>query len=194
MKKQAAGLLLALGCITLFAGGCANKEVVKPGESLAPTATVAGQDEPESAGTAPAAGQTEESSATNQGSAADVELTPVTSADLAAALEDIYFDFDRYTLSREARDILVKNAQLLKKELDGKLQIAGHCDERGSDEYNLALSESRAKTAMQYLIALGVPAERLTVIGYGKEKPAAAGHDEASWAMNRRDEFQILGQ
>jgi peptidoglycan-associated lipoprotein len=73
-----------------------------------------------------------------------------------------------------------------------KVQIEGNCDERGSDEYNLALGEKRAKSAMKYLETLGVPAERLSVISYGKEKPADPGHDEAAWAKNRRDEFVLI--
>jgi peptidoglycan-associated lipoprotein len=72
------------------------------------------------------------------------------------------------------------------------VQIQGNCDERGSDEYNLALGERRAKVAMDYLATLGVPAERLSIISYGKEKPVDPGHDEAAWAKNRRDDFAII--
>ncbi len=103
----------------------------------------------------------------------------------------IYFDFDSYNLSGAARSDLVKNAKLLKKDSVGKVRIEGNCDERGSDEYNLALGEKRANVAMRYLVTLGIPAERLSVISYGKEKPADPGHDEAAWARNRRDEFAV---
>lgn len=75
-----------------------------------------------------------------------------------------------------------------------KIQIEGHCDERGSDAYNLALGERRAKAALQYLVTLGIPDKRLSVISYGKEKPADPGHDETSWSKNRRDEFVIVTQ
>ncbi|HYS43726.1 MAG TPA: OmpA family protein, partial [Geobacteraceae bacterium] len=88
---------------------------------------------------------------------------------------------------------LNKNAEyLLKKSVSLKIQIEGHCDERGSDEYNLALGEKRAKAALNYLVTLGVPAARLSFISYGKEKPADPGHDDAAWAKNRRDEFAIV--
>jgi peptidoglycan-associated lipoprotein len=109
------------------------------------------------------------------------------------AFEKIYFDFDSYVLSQQARDVLSKNADLLKnKDTSLKIQIEGNCDERGSDEYNLALGEKRAKSAFNYLVTLGVPAERLSVISYGKEKPVDPGHDEAAWAKNRRDEFVVI--
>jgi peptidoglycan-associated lipoprotein len=80
----------------------------------------------------------------------------------------------------------------MKKNDSVNIQIAGHCDERGSDEYNLALGEKRAKAAMDYIVTLGIPASRLSTLSYGKEKPLDPGHDEAAWAKNRRDEFTII--
>jgi len=89
--------------------------------------------------------------------------------------------------------VLYKNAELLLKvQPDAKVKIEGHCDERGSAEYNLALGERRAKSAMQYLVTLGVKADRVSIISYGKEKPAVDGHDDAAWAKNRRAEFVII--
>ena len=79
----------------------------------------------------------------------------------------------------------------MKKNSALKVRIEGHCDERGSDEYNLALGERRAKAAMNYLVTLGIADKRLSVISYGKEKPVDPGHDEAAWAKNRRAEFVI---
>jgi peptidoglycan-associated lipoprotein len=109
------------------------------------------------------------------------------------AFENIYFDFDKSELSKDARDVLSKNGDILLKGKPAiKIQIAGNCDERGSAEYNLALGERRAKSAQQYLITLGVSPDRLSIISYGKEKPAVDGNDEAAWAKNRRDEFTIM--
>lgn len=109
----------------------------------------------------------------------------------ATAFENIYFDFAKSDLRPESRDTLSKNAELMLKVRAGAtVTIEGHCDERGSAEYNLALGERRAKSAMQYLITLGVPAERLSTISFGKEKPAVDGHDEAAWSKNRRAEFK----
>ncbi len=109
------------------------------------------------------------------------------------ALERIFFDFDSFQLTSVARDTLVKNAKVILAKGE-KLRIEGHCDERGSDEYNLALGERRAKAAMQYLVTLGVPSGNLSVISYGKEKPADPGHTETAWAKNRRDEFVVGAQ
>jgi peptidoglycan-associated lipoprotein len=113
-------------------------------------------------------------------------------AALQKALERIYFDFDSFVLTAPSRDALDKNAALLAKNNPVKVQIEGHCDERGSDEYNLALGEKRAKAALSYLVTLGISPERLSIISYGKEKPLDMGHDEASWAKNRRAEFMVM--
>lgn len=110
------------------------------------------------------------------------------------SLEKVYFDFDSHTLSPAARDALADNGRLLGTNNGVKVRIEGHCDDRGSDEYNLALGEKRARAAFNYLTAMGIPAENLSVISYGKEKPAVTGNDEAAWAKNRRDEFIVLSK
>ena len=109
-----------------------------------------------------------------------------------AAMENIYFDFDKFTLSAEARKTLADNAEYLKANSGTQVVIEGHCDERGSDEYNLALGESRALAAKNYLVSLGISARQLSVISYGEEKPAAMGSNEAAWAKNRRAEFKAV--
>ena len=109
-----------------------------------------------------------------------------------AAMGNIYFDFDQFTLSAEARKTLADNANYLKANSGIQVVVEGHCDERGSDEYNLALGESRALAAKNYLVSLGVSAKRLSVISYGEERPAAMGHDEEAWAKNRRAEFKAV--
>jgi peptidoglycan-associated lipoprotein len=131
--------------------------------------------------------------------AADRAAAEKAAADKAAAdkavessLKMINFDFDSYVLSQPARDVLYNNADYLLKKYKGKVKLEGHCDERGSDEYNLALGEKRAKAAMDYLSTLGVPPEQLSIISYGKERPLDAGHGEDSWAKNRRVEFVIV--
>ncbi len=106
----------------------------------------------------------------------------------------VYFDFDKYNLRPDARTALEFNARLLKKNPDVNVLIEGHCDERGTVEYNLALGEKRAKSAMDYIKSLGIDASRLRIISYGKERPVALGHDEASWAKNRRAKFTITSQ
>lgn len=105
--------------------------------------------------------------------------------------EDIYFDYDAYTLSEPAKRILDEKVAFLKRYPKAKVTIEGYCDERGTTEYNLALGERRANSALQYIVNSGASRTSLTTISYGKERPAAAGHDEASWAKNRRDHFVL---
>jgi peptidoglycan-associated lipoprotein len=106
----------------------------------------------------------------------------------------VYFDFDKYNLVDSATRALDINAQLLKDNPDLVVRIEGNCDERGTVEYNLSLGEKRANAAKKYLMDLGIAEGRLQTISYGKEKPVALGHDEASWAKNRRDDFRIISQ
>ncbi|MEW5876004.1 MAG: peptidoglycan-associated lipoprotein Pal [Candidatus Zixiibacteriota bacterium] len=113
----------------------------------------------------------------------------VSSEELAGQLRVIYFDFDQYNLRDDARRDLDFNAEVLKQNPDAVLVIEGHCDERGTNEYNLALGERRAQAAKDYLSRLGVDASRLSIISYGEERPSAMGHDEAAWSKNRRAEF-----
>jgi peptidoglycan-associated lipoprotein len=110
----------------------------------------------------------------------------------AVDLQRIQFDFDRYVLTPQARDILAGNAAYLKAHPEIKVVIDGYCDDRGSDEYNLALGERRALAAKQFIISLGVPPESLSTISYGEENPLDAGNHEGAWAKNRRAEFRII--
>jgi peptidoglycan-associated lipoprotein len=109
----------------------------------------------------------------------------------SADLKPVFFDYDAYTLSAEGRAVLDGNARLLRDNPTVKLVLEGHCDERGTAEYNQALGERRAQAARDYLVNAGIDASRLSVISYGKERPFATGHDEAAWAQNRRAEFSI---
>jgi peptidoglycan-associated lipoprotein len=185
------GFFMVLCCGALLAGGCAKKEMVK-GEETIPSATrPAETTSTKSAQTGEL--PTKEASPTRTAIAEPLAESAQVKTAAEASLEKIYFDFDSYVLSQSARDTLANSAEyLLKKNLSIKVQIEGNCDERGSDEYNLALGEKRAKAALSYLVTLGVPAERLSFISYGKEKPADPGHDEAAWAKNRRDDFVVI--
>ncbi len=109
----------------------------------------------------------------------------------AAAFKDVLFDFDKFGLKPESRDILKEVAAWLTRNKDKNVLIEGNCDERGTTEYNLALGERRAKEAMKYLVELGVDAKRIKTISYGKERPLDPGHDEEAWAKNRRDHFVL---
>jgi len=109
-------------------------------------------------------------------------------------LKDIHFDFDKYDIRSGDTEILKENAALLMKYPKVKIQVEGHCDERGTNEYNLALGERRANAAKKYLLSLGVSTDRISSISYGEEKPLDAGHNEEAWSKNRRGHFVILSK
>jgi peptidoglycan-associated lipoprotein len=106
-------------------------------------------------------------------------------------LKRVHFDFDKYFIRDDMKPILQSNAEWLLKYPTVMVSIGGHCDERGTEEYNMALGEKRALSAKQYLVSLGIPAERLRTVSYGKTQILVKGVDEESHFMNRRDEFTI---
>lgn len=109
-------------------------------------------------------------------------------------LRTVYFPYDSYSLAGDARSALKFNADWLKQNPSATVQIEGHCDERGTTEYNLALGEKRANAARDYLERLGVDSSRISVISYGEERPVETGQSESAWARNRRAAFIILSQ
>lgn len=115
------------------------------------------------------------------------DSVPAYVKELQSKLKDIYFAYDKYNLSDEAKAITKNLADVLAKNSAVKVTIEGHCDERGTNEYNLALGDKRAKAVKEYLVALGVPAKRVDIISYGEEKPACTESSESCWAKNRRD-------
>ncbi len=108
-----------------------------------------------------------------------------------SAFRSVYFDFDRSDLTADARAGLQANSSYLKANSGVAITIEGHCDERGSAEYNLALGKRRADAAYKYLADLGIESSRMTTVSYGKERPAVEGHNELAWAKNRRDDFKV---
>jgi peptidoglycan-associated lipoprotein len=100
-------------------------------------------------------------------------------------LGDVYFAFDKFNLSAESRAILAGNAEVLQANPDAMITIEGHCDERGTEEYNLGLGERRASSAKNYLVSLGISASRIETISYGEERPFQWGHNEDAWSQNR---------
>jgi peptidoglycan-associated lipoprotein len=219
MRKNFSGALLILSFGLLLTSGCA-KDQVKPDEGIAGTKAAPAAQETQAASQQKAAAADQQAAAERaaaekaaaERAAAEKAAAERAAAERAAAeraaaekaaaqqqLEDaarnlktIHFDFDQYVLRQQDRDILYNNAEFLLKKYKGKVKLEGHCDERGSDEYNLALGENRAKAAVNYLLTLGVPAEQLSIISYGKERPVDPGHTEEAWAKNRRVDFVII--
>jgi peptidoglycan-associated lipoprotein len=141
----------------------------------------------------------QETAAPTQTAAQPTQSEPVTQAPVqngpepgskqdfeVAAGNTVYFAFDKYDLSSDAQAVLRRQAQWLNTYGNTTITVEGHCDERGTREYNLALGERRANSVKNYLVALGVSASRIQTISYGKERPAVLGSNEAAWAKNRR--------
>ncbi|MGD0884228.1 MAG: peptidoglycan-associated lipoprotein Pal [Thermodesulfovibrionales bacterium] len=172
-------LAVILGFVVSF--GCAQKKVVAP-EAQQPTAP-----QPSKETVKPSEKVTEE------------KVPPIQSKELPSSVEevsgmfeDIHFDFDKYDIRDDVKPILKSVSDYLIKNAGQRLLIEGHCDERGTAEYNLGLGDRRAKAAKDYLISLGVPSSRLDTISYGKEKPLCDEHTEDCWAKNRRAHFVIM--
>ncbi len=114
--------------------------------------------------------------------------------DADTVLQMIHFDFDQYDIKDEYRDVLANNAEWINSHPDTQIQIEGHCDARGTDEYNLALGERRAMAVKNYLVSLGVDEARLYTISYGEEMPLDMGSGEGAWAKNRRSQFRVTSR
>ncbi len=142
---------------------------------------------PESSGSTQSSGATSTTSSSSGSSTSAVQIQGGTQEDLVVNVGDrVFFAFDSSELSAEARASLEKQAAWMKKFGGVRVVVEGHCDERGTREYNLALGERRANAAKDYLVALGINPARVKTISYGKERPAALGHNETAWAQNRR--------
>jgi len=170
--------------VTVLAAGCGMKP--SPDAASAPPAAPAVV-ATETASAPPAQGMQEEKVVEPATMAAPVVKS---TEEQLAALTRINFDYDQYVLSAPARDTLTANAAILKALPGVKVKVEGHCDERGSDQYNIALGERRAQAAMNYLVSLGVNAGQLSTVSFGEEMPLDPGHGEDAWAKNRRAEFK----
>ncbi len=180
MQKTIIHLVVMLFALTLLAAGCAKKPVAEEPSMMEETPQVEiQQQEP----VAVVEQQVDDAAAAREAAEAAARRA-------MGGLVRIHFDFDQYVLTATAKQTLANNAQLLKAAPAVKVQVEGHCDERGSDEYNLALGEKRALATKNYLVSLGVAADRMSVISYGEELPLDAVQSEAAWAKNRRAEFK----
>jgi peptidoglycan-associated lipoprotein len=106
-------------------------------------------------------------------------------------LKDAFFDYNRYEIRQDQRDTLEKDAAWLRGHPTVKITVEGHCDERGTAQYNMALGQQRAEAVKDYLVHLGIDPSRIQIISYGNERPFVVGHDEKAWAQNRRDHFLV---
>lgn len=185
------GFLVTLGVAALWlaTSGCAKKAPPPPPPPPpAPTAQTAPT--PAAPAARPATARPAEVARTAPQSRMPDAATRARIQDLLNRIQDAYFDYDKHDLRPDAEAALQKDSQTLAEIIrqypDFKLTVEGHCDERGSEEYNLALGDERAAGAKRYLANLGLPGDQLRTLSYGKERPVCTDHDEACWQKNRR--------
>lgn len=173
----------------VIAGGCAKRvsigetgEAVKPGTEISQPAAPVTVTEPP----VPQVESVQEAALKEEPVKEPVKAPP-----LAKTVGDIYFDFDRYLIREDARATLSDNAAVLKGNAFKRVVIEGHCDERGTTDYNLALGEQRAEATKRYLAALGIDPSKIATVSYGKEKPFCTDHNEDCWQRNRRAHFVV---
>jgi len=208
-------LLFVVGVLvgSLALMGCPYKpEVIQAGPgAVGPAAAGA----PPAAAPAPAAPRAAEQPVTQPAAPAEQPAAPAPAAPAAAApapapaapgappaaavvpaspLKDVFFDFDKSNIKDDQKAALNDDIAWMKANGNAKVTIEGHCDERGTVEYNLALGERRAKATKDYMVAAGIAADRIAVISYGKERPFVLGHDEAAWKWNRRSHYVLTAQ
>jgi len=159
-------------CVVIALSSCSKKDVKQDEPLINPS------------------GDTGGAADTGSGNVNSAQTPDTSSGDMQIA----YFDFDSYKINGSAKSALKANADWLKSNPNATVQIEGHCDERGTTEYNLALGERRANAAKTYLVRLGIDKGRLSTISYGKERPADPGHDESAWSKNRRAVFVVLSR
>ncbi len=167
MRRRFGAIVIVIGAIALGSVGCASKQT-------------GAADDAANQGTG--TGSEFDDGSLGQGS-------PVSTSTISD-LETVYFDFDKSSIRSESAGVLRNNAGVIKENADwGQLTIEGNTDERGSEEYNLALGERRAMAVKRYLVDLGVTESRLRTVSFGEAKPAVPGHDESAWRYNRRSDF-----
>jgi peptidoglycan-associated lipoprotein len=194
MVKKSFSIFIIILCLGLFIAGCPKKTVVvNRGQSSIQRSEEARRLEAERAAREAREAQElkerelarikEEEAKMAQGEVFESKL-----------LKDIYFGYDKYEIRREDEGILKENAAFLKKNPRMKIQIEGHCDERGTAEYNLALGERRANHVKKYLVSLGITSDRISTISYGEERPLDPSNNEEAWAKNRRAHIVVLSK
>jgi peptidoglycan-associated lipoprotein len=210
MIKKSFSILILILCIGLIMTGCPKKTVIKEEPSIKKSeeaAREAARIEAERAKEAKEAKEKElakikEEEAKKAQEKKEFEQsliakkTPGIEGEVfeTKLLKDIHFDFDKYDILQGDAEILKGNAALLVKFPNVKIQIEGHCDERGTVEYNLALGERRANSTKNYMISLGISGNRISTISYGKERPMDPAHNEDAWAKNRRAHSVIVSK
>jgi len=189
MKKIA---ILSLACFIIFAFFISCKKDVAPPEPPPPPPVVEEVVEEQ-----PAVEEVVEEPVVEEPKLTEEEIylqKSLEEMNVEAPLQMIHFDFDKFFIRDDAKPVLEANAEWLKKFATIKIKIEGHCDERGTEEYNLALGEKRSKSTVDYLVSLGISPDRMTIISFGKSQPLDPAHNEIAWQKNRRSQLKITGK
>lgn len=191
-------LFLILAIFTLFAllaGGCSQKKVAPPAE----TARV-GQEQQDAKNEDLSKTQLpldkkkpDELITERQLAKAKTDDIEASVIELQKKIQDVYFDYDKYNIREDSKPVIKDLADLLSRNPKIKVVIEGHCDERGTNEYNLGLGDKRSHAVKQYLMSLGIPSKKIETVSYGEEKPICKESNEDCWSKNRRAHFVLLG-
>ena len=200
MVKKSFSIFILILCLGLFLVGCPKKTVVKEQPSVQKSEEARRLEAEREAKERELARIKEEEAKKARGGEFEKSLVAKKESGIegevfeSKLLKDIHFNFDKYDIRPGDTVFLKENAEILKKYPKVKIQIEGHCDERGTNEYNLALGERRANSAKNYLVSLGISPDRISTISYGEEKPLDPGHNEEAWGKNRRAHTIILSR
>jgi peptidoglycan-associated lipoprotein len=197
MKYGANRAIVAVAAIGLIAAGCAKKKVATAAPP-APTPAASASSTPAPAPAPARASSTPSPAVSSEKSRYPDAATRARIDQLLSRIEDAYFDYNKATLRADALKTLQADAAelrtILKDYPDYKLMVEGHCDERGSAEYNVALGDRRAEASKDFLVQAGIPSAQLNVISYGKERPVCQDHDESCWQKNRRTHIVAMAR
>jgi len=209
------GLALVMGVALIGMPACAKKSVQSGGDSQSTQGTAKGDSSKSGVGSFPDTGVQSQGGGlrgldknpseervgsgtmmakADPSSSAERQMAEVRAeqaASAAAGLRDVFFAYDSWTISEDGRQALTRDADWMKSNANALIKVEGHCDERGTSAYNLVLGEKRAKAARNYLVELGVSANRLSVVSYGKERPSCNEHAESCYQQNRRGHLAI---
>ncbi|MFO7568674.1 MAG: peptidoglycan-associated lipoprotein Pal [Smithellaceae bacterium] len=183
-------MILAFG-LTIFSGCAEKKAIVKEETAVQEQKVAPSQTATDDEAARRAKEQADREAALKAQAARDAAAKRNAAALNALNIQNIYFDFDRSSIRPDAREILKANVDIFRQNPNAKVIVEGHCDERGTTEYNMALGERRAQETKQYLVNLGMDASRIVTISYGEERPADDRSTEDAWAQNRRAQFVL---
>jgi len=191
MRRLCVAIFIVLAIVSI--NGCTQRKIAGvPEQPPAPPEITKTEDKKTTADTIATKELPKESITEKQFSKAQPEDIQSSLKELQSRIQDIHFDYDRYDIKDDAKPVLKEVSTILSRNKNIKVIIEGHCDERGTNEYNLGLGDRRANSAKEYLISLGIPSNKIETISYGEEKPICTEQTEDCWAKNRRAHFVFI--